>query len=82
MKHERDLILEVVNWPRFCQRAHYSINAELIPSEERLREHVRDRYGEGELRKIDENRWEYHRRMPGPATVWRILAAVLNKSYA
>ncbi len=82
MHEERTLLLDVVNWPRFCQRTRIMLDADIVRDEEALRSYVQGRFGEGTLRKIGEECWEYERQLPGPSFIWRILSVVLNKSYA
>jgi len=81
MKHEETITIRIVNWPRFCRTTEFSFDRKLFPHERAISQYLESRFGKGDLRRIDERTWEYERDIPGPSWWWKLLAAVLNKSY-
>lgn len=81
MKHEETITIRVVNWPRFCRTTEFAFDRELFADEKAITNYLLNRFGEGKLRRVDDRTWEYERDIPGPQWWWKLLAAVLNKSY-
>jgi hypothetical protein len=81
MQHEETITIRVINWPRFCQTTEFSLDREIFRSDDAIRTYLFNRFGEGELHRVDERTWEFTRSIPGPQWWWKLLAIILNKSY-
>lgn len=82
MQFERTITLRVVNWPRFCITTTFKLDGNLFRDESALWQFALDRFGDGRLRHVEDDVWEYEREIRGPRWFWRGLAFILNKSYA
>jgi hypothetical protein len=81
MNHEETITIRVVNWPRFCRTTEFAFDRKLFAGERPISKYLAERFGNGELQKLNDHTWEYVRDIPGPQWWWKLLSLVLNKSY-